>query len=107
MIEHLLNEDVSVYRPSYTADNRGGRTKTFATPFTLRARVMPEPVVREHRIADEMTAELKYTVHVLPSADVLRSDELTCSAGRLRVQAVVSDSSRTYKRLDCQVLQDG
>lgn len=106
MIRHLLNTNVDVYRASFTNDGRGGRTSSMSKVGTIRARVMPLPKMLEERVAGEM-AELEfYVAHVLADADVQREDELdTGLARRLRVLAVVKDSSSTYKRLECQLVE--
>lgn len=105
MIRHLLNASIDVYRATLIDDGRGGRSSTVAKVGTVRARVA-QPSATERAVAAEMGAVLEYVVHVEPDADVARGDELdTGDARRLRVQAVVSDSSATYRRLECQVIQ--
>lgn len=107
MIRHLLNASLDVYRDTFTNDGRGGRTSTMAKVGTVRARVA-QPSATERMVAAELGAVLEHVVHVEHVADVLRGDELdTGGARRLRVQAVVSDSSATYKRLECQVVEGG
>jgi SPP1 family predicted phage head-tail adaptor len=105
MIGHLLNSAVTVYRPAYVADGRGGRTETTAAVGTLRAKV-DQPSATEQMVAAQMGATLTHVVHVAYEADVRRDDEIDVGEGRrLRVLAVVSDSHRTYKRVECRVIQ--
>jgi SPP1 family predicted phage head-tail adaptor len=107
MIRHLLNVDVDVYRDEFADDGRGGQTRTTPdTPTsTVRARVA-QPSAEERAVAAQLGAVLEHVVHVPYSADVQRGDELDAGGPRrLRVQAVVNDSSRTYKRLECQVIE--
>lgn len=107
MIGHLLNTTVTVYRPAFAADGRGGRTTTFSSVGTVRAKV-GQPTATEGVIAGRDGAMLLTPVHLAYSADVQRGDELeTDGPRRLRVVAVVSNSRRTYKRADCEVVQGG
>lgn len=105
MIRHLLNASVDVYRPTFTADGRGGRTRSMAKVAMIRARIS-QPSSAERAIAAQLDAVLEHVIHVLPGADVSRNDELDVGGPRrLRVQAVLWDSSRTYWRLECQAVE--
>jgi SPP1 family predicted phage head-tail adaptor len=105
VIRHLLNANVDVYRATFTDDGRGGLTKSMANIGTVRARVA-QPSSQERAVAAQLGSVLEHVVHVLHEADVQRGDELdTGGARRLRVQAVVEDSSTTYRRLECQVIE--
>lgn len=105
MIRHLLNSSVDVYRATHADDGRGGRTSTPTKVGTIRARVA-QPSATERLVAAERGAVLEYVAHVLHGADVRRGDELDHGGvRRLRVQAVVEDSSQTYKRLELQVVE--
>lgn len=107
MIGHLLNSSVTVYRPLFAADGRGGRIKTMAAVGTIRAKV-DQPAAAERAVAAQEGATLTHVVHAAYSADVDRGDELDVGGPRrLRVLAVVNNSRRTYKRLECQVIQGG
>lgn len=105
MIRHLLNSSVTVYRPGFTPDGRGGRTRSTSSHGTLRARIS-QPSAAERATAGQMGSVLDAIVHVEFNSDVERGDELdTGDTRRLRVVSVVNDSARTYKRLDCQAIQ--
>lgn len=107
MLAHLFNESLTVYRASYAADGVGGRTKTMAAHGTIRAQV-EQPSTQERMVAGQMGATLTHVVHTAYDADVIRDDELdNGGARRLRVKSVVSNSRRTYKRLECELIQDG
>jgi head-tail adaptor len=107
VIGPLLNTTVTVYRPAFVADGRGGRTQTFASQGTVRAKV-GQPAQVEGIIAGRDGAMLLTPVHVAFAADVRRGDELDAGGTRrLRVVAVVNDSRETYKRADCEVVQGG
>lgn len=105
MIGHLLNSTVTVYRPGYTSDGAGGRTKTFTQTGTVRAKV-GQPFSQELMAAGQLGAHLTHVVHVAHGADVQRGDELDVGEGRrLRVLDAIHDSRLTYTRLDCQAVQ--
>lgn len=105
MIRHRLNSSLTVYRATYVADGAGGRTKTFAPVGTIRGQVN-QPSAQERLVAAQQGANLTHVVHALPTADVVRGDELdTGGLHRLRVLAVVQNSRLTYKRLECEVVQ--
>ena len=104
MIGHLLNDVASIYRAEFTSDGRDGRTKAMALVGTVRVRVA-QPSAQERFIAAESGAMLTHVVHLAYGADVRREDEIDVGgARRLRVIDVIHDSSRTYTRADCQVL---
>lgn len=105
MIRHLLNDALTVYRASFAADGRGGRVKTMSEVGTVRARVS-QPSAEERRTAGREGATLDAVIHVAFRADVQRGDELDDGGSRRwRVVSVVNDSSRTYRRLECQAVQ--
>jgi head-tail adaptor len=107
VIGPLLNSTVTVYRVTHVADGRGGRTGTFASQGTVRAKV-GQPAQVEGVVAGREGAMLLTPVHVAYAADVQRGDELDAGGDRrLRVVAVVNDSRLTYKRCDCEVIQSG
>lgn len=107
MIGPLLNSTVTIYRPSFVADGRGGRTTTFASQGAVAAKV-GQPAQVEGVIAGRDGAMLLTPVHLAASTDVRRGDELdTGGDRRLRVVAVVTNSRTTYKRADCEVIQSG
>jgi hypothetical protein len=107
VIAHLLNSTVTVYRATFVADGRGGRTSTFASQGTVAAKV-GQPAQVEGVIAGRDGAMLLTPVHLAADAGVLRGDELDAGDDRrLRVVAVVTNSRDTYLRADCEVVQGG
>lgn len=105
MIAHRLNSELTVYRATYVDDGAGGRTRTFGEVGVIRAQVS-QPSAQERMAAGQEGALLMYVVHTTADADVEREDELDTGAGRrYRVKAVLQDSRRTYKRLECEVTQ--
>ena len=105
MIGHLLNTAVTVYRASYVADGRGGRTRSTASQGSIRAKV-DQPFGMERMVAGQEGDTLTHVVHVAYGEDVRRGDELDIGdARRLRVKNVVSDSHGTYRRLECEEIQ--
>lgn len=107
MIEHRLNETLTVYRATFTSDGAGGRTKSTAEQGTIRAQVN-QPSATERLAAAQLGSNLSHVVHTTYGADVERGDELDDGgARRLRVLDVMHDSRRTYYRLECEVVQGG
>lgn len=107
MIGPLLNEVLTVYRATFEDDGRGGRTKTVAVWGTVRARIS-QPTAEERTVAAQEGATLDAIVHVPYGSGVERGDEIEDVGPRhLRVLSAVHDSSRTYDRLMCQVIQGG
>lgn len=105
MIFHLLNSSAVVYRPSFTADGRGGRARSVSVVGTVRAKVS-QPTAAEREEAARLGAELRHVVHMEASADVRRGDEIDTGSGRrLRVVDVVTNSRETYLRLECEGVQ--
>lgn len=107
MIGHLLNADLVVYRPSYSADGRGGRSKSFAELDTIRGQVC-QATAQERLVASQLGAKLTHVVYAAAGVDVDRGDELDDGgARRLRVVDVLADSRATYTRLECVVVEGG
>lgn len=107
MIDHLLNMVAEVYRPTLVADGRGGRTRSFASVGLVRVKV-GQPQASEQDTGGRAGATLMTPVHASYVADVERGDELEVGGPRrLRVVAVVTNSHRTYRRLECEVVQGG
>lgn len=107
MVGHLLNTTVTVYRPTFTPDGRGGRSASFAFVASMRAKVN-QPRPSEGTQAGRHGALLFTPVHLDAGADVRRGDELEVGqARRLRVVDVVTNSRASYLRADCEVVQGG
>jgi SPP1 family predicted phage head-tail adaptor len=107
VIGHRLNDSLTVYRATDVADGAGGSTRTFASVGTIRAQVS-QPSAEERTVAAQAGANLTHVVHTTHGADVGRGDELDTGEGRrLRVLAVLTNSRRTYSRLECEVAQGG
>lgn len=107
MIGHLLNSAAVVYRPSFTADGRGGRATSWSTVGTIRVKV-GQPSAEEREIAARGGADLTHVIHASHGVDVRRGDELDVGGPRrMRVVSVVTDSHRSYLRIGCEVMQGG
>ena len=111
MIEHLLTQTLSLYRPVDAVDSGGGRQPTMVQVGTLRAKVN-QPTPAEQELAGVWGAQLSHTVHAGEENDIRRGDEFGGELPsevqpneRLRVIAVVSDSHATYKRMMCVIVQ--
>lgn len=105
MIGHRLNSVLTVYRVNDTPDGAGGSTRVFVNMGTLRAQVS-QPSAAERTAAAQAGANLTHVVHAAYGANVERGDELAAGGPRrLRVLAVLTNSRRTYTRLECEVVQ--
>ena len=111
MIDHLLDRDLSLYRPSTTTDSGGGQVVSFTQVGTVRAKVN-QPTPAEREAAGQWGARLSHVVHTVFSNDVRRGDELAGDLpsdipadSRLRVLAVISNSYETYKRCETEIVQ--
>lgn len=105
MIGHLFNTPIVSYRPGYSSDGAGGRSRAFTLVDSFYGQVN-QPTTAAQTVAAQTGANLTHVVHVARSVDVRRGDEIETKDGlRLRVVAVVENSRRTYKRLDCEAVQ--
>ena len=105
MINHRLNETLTVYRSGYVSDGSGGRTRTTTEHGTIRAQVS-QPSAQERLTASQLGANLTAIVHTTRNAEVERGDFLDNDGGRrLRVTSVVTNSRDTYLRLECEEVQ--
>lgn len=111
MIEHLMTQTLSLYRPTDVEDEGGGQVETLVQIGTIRAKVN-QPTPEEVQAAGTWGAQLSHVVHTPVHNDVRRGDELggetpseVLPGFRLRVISVVSDSHQTYRRLLCEVTQ--
>jgi hypothetical protein len=111
VIDHLLTQTLSLYRPTDSVDSGGGREDTLAQIGTLRAKVN-QPTPAEVELAGVWGAQLSHVVHAGEYNDIRRGDEFGGDLPsevqpneRLRVIAVVSDSHSTYKRMLCITVQ--
>ena len=110
-IDHLLNRELTVWRPSTDTDDVGGQTLTWAEIGPVPVMVS-QPRADERTVAGQAGAQLSHVVHTRSTADVARGDELAGDlpsdipeGHRLRVLAVVSDSRGTYRRLATEAVQ--
>lgn len=105
MIRQRLNSTLDVLRPSRTPDGAGGSTEQLVSAGTIRAQVN-QPSAEERLAAAQLGANLTHVVHTIAMADVERGDRLDTGGPQLLVVvAVLTDSRRTYKRLECEVTQ--
>jgi hypothetical protein len=108
MIGHLTTHTLTVHRPSTVADGIGGTTVTYSEVGEVRVQ-MSQPTVEERMLAQQSGAELDHVLHGVTGLDVRRGDELDgdlppdVPAGRrLRVTAVISNSRKTYTRIETE-----
>lgn len=101
-----LREQLAVWRPTEVADGQGGWTTTLVEQARpVRAKVS-QPTAAEQVEAQRAGTTMAMTVHLLPTADVRRGDELRRPDGdRLRVKYTIHPSEPVYLRADCEQLQ--
>lgn len=111
MIGHRLNTPLDVWRPVVTLDAGGGQQTVWQQIGQIYGQVS-QPSADERRIAQQDGAQLTHIVHTIYGADVKRGDELAGElpsevrdGERLRVLSAVSDSRRTYLRVETQARQ--
>ncbi|MDQ8045256.1 MAG: hypothetical protein REI11_11680 [Patulibacter sp.] len=103
------NETVSVWRRTYVDDDAGGSSYEYVDvsdpDHPLRVKVS-QPAAAEQIEAQQAGSSMTMIVHMHPSADVRRGDELRRSDGdRLRVKYTIHPSERVYLRADCELIQ--
>ena len=106
-IGHRLNRTLEVWRPATEPDGAGGQRDTYVRqPDDVRGKV-DQPSASERLLAMQAGSEHTHTVYLLPSADVLRGDQLRGRGQVLRVLSVVEPSSTRYRKAECQLIQPG
>lgn len=100
-----LREKLEVWRPGSVDDGQGGSTTTLTLAATVKAKVS-QPTAAEQIEAQQAGSAMIMTVHLLPTADVRRGDELRRPDGdRLRVKYTIHPSDPVYLRADCEQIQ--
>lgn len=106
MIGHLLLDSADVYRATTASDGRGGRTESRSKVSTVRVKV-GQPTAAEVEVAARDGARLTHVVHAEYGAGVTRNDLLSVGGVWLRVIGAVTNSRRSYLRINCEVYQHG
>lgn len=111
MIGHRLITPLEVWRETVTIDPGGGQQVEWAKAGDIRGQVS-QPNPEERLVAQQAGVSLTHIVHTSYGADVRRGDELdgdlpseVRDGERLRVISAVSDSRRTYMRLQAETVQ--
>lgn len=100
-----LPEILTVWRKTGTADPYGGTSYVFAQVGTVRAKVS-QPSAAEQIEAQQAGSNMTMIVHMQPSENVFRGDELRRSNGdKLRVKYTIRPSEPVYLRADCEQIQ--
>jgi SPP1 family predicted phage head-tail adaptor len=100
-----LPETLAVWRPTYTEDEGGGRTEELIPVGTVRAKVS-QPTAAEQIEAAQAGSTMTMIIHVAPTEDIRRGDELRRTDGDvLRVKYTIHASRRTYLRADAELIQ--
>lgn len=108
-IGRYLNRTLEVWRPSFADDGHGGQTTTLVLHGTVRAKV-DQPSPTERLLAQQAQSKHSHDVFLLPTADVLRGDELRGTDGlgtaqAFRVTAVVQPSRPVYSKAFVELFQ--
>lgn len=104
-IGHRLNRTLEVWRPEVTPDGAGGQETTYVRQgVDVRGKV-DQPSATERMLAQQAGSEHSHNVYLLPTADVLRGDQLRGGDQVLKVLAVVEPSSTRYRKAECQLIQ--
>lgn len=102
---HELRETLTVWRPTSTSDGQGGSSTTLAQVGSVRAKVS-QPAAAEQIEAQQAGTSMTMIVHMRPTADVRRGDELRRADGdHLRVKYTIHPSEPEYLRADCEQIQ--
>lgn len=102
---HELRETLTVWRPTSVPDGQGGTTTSLVQVGTVRAKVS-QPAAAEQIEAQQAGTTMTMIVHMRPTADVRRGDELRRTDGdKLRVKYTIHPSEPVYLRADCEQIQ--
>lgn len=102
---HELREKLAVWRPTDVDDGQGGTSVELAEQGFVWAKVS-QPAAAEQIEAQQAGTTMTMIVHLKPTADVRRGDELRRPDGdRLRVKYTIHPSEPEYLRADCEQIQ--
>ncbi|MGW3627286.1 phage head completion protein [Streptomyces sp. NPDC000880] len=105
-----LNRQLEVWRPTTVGDGAGGEETTLVLQGTVRAKV-DQPSPTERLTAAQAGSKHSHDVFLLPTADVLRGDELRGTDGLgqaqvFRTLSVVQPSRPVYSKALCELIQE-
>lgn len=106
-IDHWLNRELEVWRPTTQPDGAGGQSTTFTRqPEPVRAKV-GQPTTSERLLAQQAESRHSHSIYLLPAADVRRGDELRDAAtGEVwRVMSLSGPSSPRYRKATTELTQ--
>jgi SPP1 family predicted phage head-tail adaptor len=102
---HELREWLDVWRPGEVDDDQGGTVVALVKVDRIRAKVS-QPAAAEQIEAQQAGTTMTMIVHMKPTADVRRGDELRRADGdKLRVKYTIHPSEAVYLRADCEQIQ--
>ncbi|MET9516390.1 head-tail adaptor protein [Streptomyces sp. NPDC002994] len=106
-----LNRRLEVWRTTTVDDGAGGQDTTLLLQGTIRAKV-DQPSPTERLVAQQADSKHSHDAFMLPTADVLRGDELRGTDGlgqaqKFRVLSVVQPSRPIYSKALCELIQTG
>lgn len=97
----LLNETVTVNRPTRSDDGAGGWTESLTLIGDVQGRIRPT-TSREREAAAHQEADVTHVVYTLTAADIKRGDELTARGQTLVVEAIREPSvTGHHYEIDC------
>jgi head-tail adaptor len=102
----LLNSSVTIWRVSAVPDGSGGEVTSLAQVGTSRA-MISQPSASERMLADQGQSLHSHNVHLPPTVNVRRGDQIRHGAQSFRVLAVFTPSRPIYLRADVELIQHG
>jgi head-tail adaptor len=105
-LNRLLNSSVTIWRVLTAPDGAGGEVTSLSQVGESRA-MISQPSASERMLADQGQSLHSHNVHLPPTANVRRGDELRNGAQSFRVLAVFTPSRPIYLRADVELIQHG
>jgi head-tail adaptor len=105
-VNRLLNSSVTIWRVSTVPDGAGGEVTSLTQVGESRA-MISQPSASERMLADQGQSLHSHNIHMPPTTNVRRGDELRHGAQVFRVLSVFEPSRPIYVRADVELTQHG